>query len=437
MFEGFKVLFSEKKVEEQASAPSPDSWGTGNYDHIPGGSNAGVYVSSDTALSTSTIMSIVRGISSPVAMMPRTLEQKKGNKSTEVKYHELAYLISSEPNPFQTSYHYHEMIMMNLLLWGNHYSLPIYDNRGTLQQLFPLQPAYVQPYATDASFGTLRIDQLIPGGDIIYRWLHPTQGMQIIHRSEIFHVKGLTKNAIFGINPIEYARDDIGLSLAGRMAASLSFSQGINPSGILETPLELTVKAYDRLKKAAQETNAGLQNVGHPFILEQGMKWNWNTLDNVKLQSLESRKFQKIELCSMFNYPPYKVGEMERANFANNEQQDTEFLYNCLLSWITRIDLSENFQLLSRKDRDQGLYIRTHYQDFLKGDSAARSNYNQKAITTGWITPNEARISEGMDISDDPEANKLHFPLNLSTEKQPPAGPEVPAAADGKDMKNA
>ena len=432
MFEGLKSLFARKSSEQRSFEPfdtATNSFGNASA------SNAGVWVSSDNALSVSTLKSIVGGISSPVAMMPRTVEQISNGKSVELKYHNLSYLISLKPNPYMTTYQYHEFMMMNLLLWGNHYTYPKVDLRGNIIELFPLQPIYVQPFAMSLDSGALRIDQLFFNGDIIYRWMAPEMGVEWIPRSMIFHVMGLSKNGIYGLNPIEYAREDVGLSLAGRMAAALSFSQGTYPGGVLECPEKLEDKAFDRLKAAAERQASGLQNVGKPMVLEQGTKWNWNTLDNVKLQSLESRKFQKLELCSLYNYPPYKVGEMERANFANNEQQDTEFLYNCLLSWITRIDLCENTQLLTKAERQQGIYIRTHYQDFLKGDSAARSNYNQKAITTGWLTPNEARASEGMDRSDDPEADKLHFPLNLGNPTDKTNQVEPVPAETGKDVK--
>ena len=121
MFEGLKSLFARKSSEQRSFEPfdtATNSFGNASA------SNAGVWVSSDNALSVSTLKSIVGGISSPVAMMPRTVEQISNGKSVELKYHNLSYLISLKPNPYMTTYQYHEFMMMNLLLWGNHYTYP-------------------------------------------------------------------------------------------------------------------------------------------------------------------------------------------------------------------------------------------------------------------------------------------------------------------------
>ena len=49
----------------------------------------------------------------------------------------------------------------------------------------------------------------------------------------------------------------------------------------------------------------------------------------------------------------------------------------------------------------------------LSADTEQRAKYLDSLMKWGIITPNEARTMEEMNPSDDPEADKLHFPVNM------------------------
>lgn len=74
-------------------------------------------------------------------------------------------------------------------------------------------------------------------------------------------------------------------------------------------------------------------------------------------------------------------------------------------------------QLLTADDRANGVVIEFNLEGLLRGDSAARSNFYQSALTNGWMTINEVRALENMppvDGGDVPRMQSQNIPITES-----------------------
>ncbi len=88
------------------------------------------------------------------------------------------------------------------------------------------------------------------------------------------------------------------------------------------------------------------------------------------------------------------IADLDRATFSNIEQQSLEFVMHTMTPWAERWEASIEADLLPDGD---ALEIEFDFANLMRGDAASRSAYYQSGIQNGWLTRNEARISENLN----------------------------------------
>jgi hypothetical protein len=129
-------------------------------------------------------------------------------------------------------------------------------------------------------------------------------------------------------------------------------------------------------------------------VLENGMKFHEVGVTNKDAQFLELRKFQITDIARLFRVPPHMIADLDRATFSNIEQQSLEFVMHTMTPWAERWEASIEAELLPDGDV---LEIEFDFANLMRGDAASRSAYYQSGIQNGWLTRNEARISENLN----------------------------------------
>ena len=345
-----------------------------------GASASGIVVNPQTALQASTVYACVQVLSQSLAMLPCHLYQKNkdGNK-TLAENHPLFSLLHDQPNDWQTSVEFMEMMVASLCLRGNAYAYVNRTTSGRVVELLPLHPDMVR-----VNMGT--------GFKLDYQVTLPDGSFQSLGPGELFHVRGLTLNGWLGISPIAYARESIGLSLATEKFGSQLFRNGAKMGGVLEHPNKIGQEAYARLKDSFDYAYNG-ENAHKTAILEEGMKFTKISMTADDSQFLETRKYQRSEIASIFRVPPHMIGDLERATFSNIEQMSLEFVSYTLMPWLVRFEKAIKRDLLTPKERSQ-YHVKYNVTSLLRGDAAARSAYYHNGILDGWLTRNEARHAE-------------------------------------------
>ena len=361
----------------RAFGPSDDFW----YSPVGFPSSTGVRVNEQTALQYLTLYACVSLIAGDLARLPLNLYRRREDGGKDlITDHELYDLLHNAPNPESTSFNWREASQGHLLLWGNTFSFIEREKNGAISALW-LKP---DP-------GNMELVRV--GGQLKYKYKH--EGKEVIRsRDQIFHIPGFGFNSLWGRSMIAMAREAIGMGLSMEQFGSKYFSEGTHPSGVLEMERVLGDNR-EEFTKALQKGYAGLGKSHKIMVLENGMTYKPLTVPLEDAQFLESRQFQKTEICGMYHVPPHKIAvHGQNSNYNNLEQENASYVDSCLMHWIVRWESTISQQLLTEVERRQGLFFEFQVQGLLRGDSAARAEYYNKIFQVGAITPNEIRSKE-------------------------------------------
>jgi HK97 family phage portal protein len=364
------------------------------FRYLYGGSPsaAGENVNAETAMRCAAVYACVRVLSESVAQLPlHVYRRKTGGGKSRSYTHPVYRLLNERPNPWQTAFEYREMLMGHLCLRGNAYSFKNIISTGDVVDLIPLHP------------DRMEVKQL-PDYTLQYIYQPNGKPAQTLNASQVWHLRGLSADGIKGINPIEQAKEPIGLALATEKHGAKLFRNGAMPSGVLKHSKLLSEKAQANLKTSFEERYSGTENAHRPMILEEGMDWASISMNSEDAQFLETRKYQRSEIASIFRVPPHKIGDLDKATFSNIEQQSIEFVTDSLLPWLRRWEQSIALNLIAPAERSYT--FAEHLVDgLLRGDIASRYAAYAIGRQNGWLNANDVREKENMDPIEGPEGS--------------------------------
>lgn len=392
---------SQKIQKRSRFGPDDDYW----YQAVTGPTITGVAVDEDTAMTYATVFACVRVIAETIASLPlKVYEKIESGGKDDAPDHNLYDLLHVQPNPLMTSFQWREAVMAHVLLWGNAYSEISRDGTGRIGALWPLNPSRMEIKSDD-------------NNGIQYKYTPEGKNEAIFFDfDEIFHLPGLGYNGVSGKSPIQYHREAIGLGLASQELASRFFGNDASPPFVLKHPGHLGEKAYDILQKNFQKTYGGLSNKFKFAILPEGMGIEKTGMPLAEAQFLETRRFQREEICGIYRVPPHLVGDLSRSTFSNIEQQSLDFVVNCIRPWLVRFEQAVLVKLFSRQDRES-YFAEFNVDGLLRGD--IQSRYNAYAIgrNWGWLSADDIRGKENMNPLPEGQGKVYLAPLNMVNAK--------------------
>lgn len=361
----------------------------------------GQTVTTSRAMQMSTVFGCVRVLAESVGMLPCKLYQEAGRERKVATTHKTHQLISVAPNGYMTAQEFWELLVTCLCLRGNFYAYKVVA-LGQVQELLPINPGSVKPKLND-------------DWTVSYEVTFKSGQTKTLTQDEIWHVRLFTLDGLNGLNPIAYARQAIALGLSTEEHGSRLFTNGAVTTGVLKTEQTLTEEAFKRLKTQFHEEHAGVANTYKPMILEMGLDWKPISLNAEDSQFLETRKYQRDEICAIFRVPPHLVANLEKATFNNVENLGLAFVNYSLVPYLTRIEHRIKVGLL--KQADQG----KHYAKFnagalLRGDLKGRYDSYGKGIQWGILSPNDCRENEDLNPR---EGGDIYLtPMNMTTKPE-------------------
>lgn len=364
---------------------------------------AGEIVNHETALTYSAVWRAVNLISESIACLPWTVRerlQENGRTRNEPLYRHPAFnLLDIAPNDETDAFQWRQAIIAHGLTWGNGYAEITRDLSRRPAELWLIEPDRVR----------LDRDQ---AGRIIYEVSNGAGANSIIPAADMFHLKGPGFDGLVGYSVISYAARSIGLGMATEQFGADFFSNGANPSMILQHPGKLGDEAIKHLKDSVKSAVSG-RNKLSPFVLEEGMSVEKWTIPPEDAQFLETRKFNIGEVARWFGVPLHKLHEMEKATFNNIEQQNIEFVTGSLLTWIKRLESEADIKLISRQSRGR-VYTKINMNALLRGDTGARGEWYKSMREMGVFSANDILELEDRNPIG-PEGDKRLVQLNLTT----------------------
>jgi HK97 family phage portal protein len=392
-------------------------------------SKAGPTVNLDNALKVATVFACLKVLSQGCAQVPFKLfrEAQEGGltKITPARDLPLYDLMASKPNDWQTSFEFREQLVIhaglgNAFVWKN-----TIDGVGRDQQriaeLVLLNPARMVVNQQD--------ERLAP----VYEYT--TQNGTVLHfdRSTIWHVRGPSWAGFVGMDVLKIARESLGLAMALEDSHASLHKNGVRPSGVYSVEGNLSTEQQEKLVKWLKKESGGPDNVGAPLVLDRAAKWLSQTMTGVDAQHLETRRFELEEICRFMGVSPFMVFHTDKApTYASAEQFQIQHVVHTLSPWYARIEGSADVNLLTDKQRAQGLYFKFVSAGLLRGAMKDQGEFFAKMLGSGGtrqvMTQDEIRaLLELNPMGGD--AAVLHEP----TGSTPPPGP---TPAEKEQMKS-
>ncbi len=398
------------------------------------GSNAvtasGANVTSDTAMRISTVYACVGILSQTLAMLPINVKKYRDDGGKDIaQTHRLQKQLKYKPNKWQTSFEFREMMEVGRLLRGNSYAFISATKGRGVNELIPLYPDYVFPFVVNNG-QTTYINSYSPPPDpkskLFYQVVKDS-GNLILNSDEVLHIKGLSKNGIVGMNPIELHREAIGLSMATEEHGARLFSNGAQIGGVLEHPDQLSDAAFDRLKKAWADTREGVGNAHKTAILEEGMKFTKVGMTGVDSQFLETRKYQVEDIARIFNVPLVLLGHSgdKNSTYASSENFFMSFVKNTMVPNCTRWEQALERDLFYFSE--MGKYcVAFEMDEMMRGDAVARAQYLKARFEMASMCPDDIRNYEGENPTGTDEGKQYFLQSGM-----------MPVQMAGQDIKGA
>ncbi|MFT0137289.1 phage portal protein [Alcanivoracaceae bacterium MT1] len=363
---------------------------------------SGRSVSVNQAMRLTTVFGCIRVLSESMGMLPCRLMHRDG-RSRKVAYdHPVHRLLSVAPNEFMTAQEFMEQLILCLATRGNFYAYKVRGLGGQVVELLPMFPGSVRPKLDE---------QWNPVYEVTFR----DGSTDVLSQREIWHVRLMSLDGLVGLSPIGYAREAIALGLDTEEHGAQLFKNGAVTTGVLHTDQTLTDAAYKRLRSDFEERHQGLANNHRPLILEGGLKWQSVALNAEDSQFLETRKFQRDEICAIFRVPPHLVANLEKATFSNIEHQGINFINYALVPYMTRIEQRANIGLLRAEDAGR-YYAKFNAGGLMRGDLKSRYESYGRGIQWGILSPNDCRELEDLNPRDGGDIYLT--PTNMTTKPE-------------------
>ncbi|APS59002.1 phage portal protein [Piscirickettsia salmonis] len=361
-------------------------------------SASGQSIHPDNAMRLATVYACIRVLAESIAALPlHVYRYETGGGKALATDHPLYSVLHDLPNSEVTSFDLRENLVGNLCLRGNAYCQIIRDGAGRVRELIQLP--------TDST--TVRRDERTK--KLIYSTISNGQSYEL-RDDQVWRLNAMGSDGIIGSSPITLQRESLGLSAATQEHGAKLFGNGARPSGILTTDSHLKKEGRENLAESWKKAHGG-KNSNGVAVLENGLRWQALTMSSEDSQFLETRKYQRNEICGIFRVPPHMIADLERATFSNIEHQDLAFVRHSLVPWLVKIEQSISRDLLLAHERKK-YFIKFNIEGLLRGDTAARAAFYNRMFSIGVMSQNDIRELENMNPIED--GDRYYRPLNMT-----------------------
>ena len=290
--------------------------------------------------------------------------------------------------------------MSHILIYGNAYAQIIRNGRDEIIGLYPLTPDRIKVDRDEHNkliYIYSRYDEVNPNIKI--------QGEIVLKQKDVLHIPGLGFDGLVGYSPIAMAKNALGISLACEEYGASFFANGASPSGILEHPG--VIKNPAKIREAWHNAY-GSGNSHKVAVLEEGMKYQPIAIPNNEAQFLETRKFQIEEIARLYRVPLHMIGDLDHATFSNVEHLSLDFVKYSLDPWLVRWEQELMRALLSESEKGK-YFIKFNVEGLLRGDYASRMQGYATARQNGWMSANDIRELEDMNMISEENGGNLYL----------------------------
>lgn len=363
-------------------------------------------VSRDRAMRITTVWACIKIRAETIGALPVGVVEYDGR--TRIPKDPPAWL--QKPNPETTRFELFERTSASIDADGNAYWYLERDRLGRVQEVWVIPPAAVEPYREEPK------RKGDPPGPKRFKIDSEEYGPD-----KILHIPGFTlPGRLRGMNPIEQHAHALGLAASAEEYGEAFFHNDATMRVVISHPNDPGREGAKRMQETFARDHGGLRNAHKPGVLFGGATVQQLTIPNDQAQFIETRGYQRVEICAIFRVPPHKVQVLDRATFSNIEHQGIEWATDGIMPTTSRIEAA----VLSAGLLDTGEHLKFNLKGLLRGDTVTRFAAYAVARQWGWMSADDIRELEDENPLPDGIGQTYLEPLNMV-----PAG-ERPATDD-------
>ena len=356
---------------------------------------AGQRVDEDSAKKIATAYLCGAIIADDIGMMPLQHYKRAGRGAERVQPNvnerNTAYLLEMEPNRWMSPYIFKRTVANWLIWWGNAY---IWTPPGSFPEMYILEASKTYPTFDE-------------DGNKWYRTTFPNGQEEDIPDVEMSHLMMNSKNGLYGISTLEYAKETFGRQLAQHETQDSISGNGLKPTAAL------WVKSKDLTRDAREVVRKSyLEAVGSGaaiFETDKFEKYEQITMKPTDAQFLETVQATDVDVANYFKMPLHKLN-MGKQSYESNEQQELNYRWTCLNPYLIQFEQVGRLKWIPRNQQAK-TYLRWTRDAILQTDTKTRAEVISKRVTSGVMTPNEARQVE--DLSAFEGGDSFYLPANM------------------------
>lgn len=399
----FKQALAPKAETTDLKSPAP--WFLKMFGHE---SSSGEVVTVNSALAIPTVYRCVNIKANAIAMLPFQMFKRSAVGREREKRHIVSKLLETRPNPFQSPFKFKHLIEVHRNTWGNAYININWGADGRPKEMWLLNPSVTEPII-DTTNNTLRYQTTLPNGE-----------QTMIGEGDIIHLTALSTDGIKGKPPIQVARESIGSSQAAQKFKGKFYKHGASNSGVLKVPGMLNSEAKEVVRKEWEKANTGLNNAQRIAILDAGLEFQSISMPLKDAQFVESMKFDKAEIATMFDIPLHMVNELDRATHSNIEHENLSFIQNTLSPILRQNEEEFMYKLFSEREQAR-YYLKFNLESLLRADKKTQAEFYKIMLDVGAYSINEVRELEDRNAvvgGDKHRVDLNHVSLDIADDYQ-------------------
>lgn len=357
-------------------------------------SHTGKAINEDTVMQVTAMYSALRLVTETIGTLPIHVYERTATGKERALDHPLYNLLNLRSSYYETSTQFLEGIALSLCLHNTGYILVLRSDDGKPVGLKAVPKPSVQPRV------------LKDRKTIVYEVTR--EGIRETYQfGDIIPIKGFGHvDDLEGLSVMRSHKDAFGLAMAAEEYGARFFAGGQRPSGVFTIDTVLKPEQREKLRDALNKRYTGLENAHEIALLEANMKYVPMASSNTEAQLLESRKFQVLEIARIMRVPPHMLYEMDRATYANAEQNRQEFVDFTLRPYLVRIERAINAFLIPPNEQHK-YFVEFNLDGLLRGDSKTRGEFYQRLAMIGAISVAEIRRRENLPYVEGTEELKV------------------------------
>lgn len=328
------------------------------------------------------------------------VESDKGRivDKTDYRYPLLHY----NPNNYTSSQTFFAALEYHRNIKGNAFAKIFRDKAGRVTSLEILSPSRVTGYG-------------VKNGELYYMIIEgddsETKKEVKYNASEILHFRTLTKDGIWGINPIEAIRLNVSTTWQGlTVLDSFYRNNATSPKAIKSTISGQNQKAMLEALNDFKNKYTGAVNAGQLIPLPPNTEIVDLQLNFADAIFIDTIKFNAGQIASLYGVPPASLGLFDAAKFNSVEQMMVDFKVQTFTAIARMYRQEMEFKLLTTEERLGGKTIEHNLMALVEADSTTRINNQLSLMKSGVITPNDVAIQEGYTTFEG--GNSHYIPAN-------------------------